>query len=81
MDSQPDSVPQTPVDDLQYQDQWIYSINVEPVGQDGLLSVWVTVGKAPQLVARPRPYTLVRWMIDPQTLETTEDGYAAEGSY
>ena len=62
------AVSEAPVDDPQYYSDWSYSIVVEQVDQDGLLALWVTVRQNQGSVARPVSYTLVRWMIDPETL-------------
>jgi len=68
----PQTMTQTAVDDVQYQHAWVFSIAVEQVDQEGLIAVWVTVEQRPELSARPARFTLVRWMIDPMTLETQE---------
>ena len=66
----PQMITQTPVEDVQYQYEWLYSINVEQVDQDGLIAVWLTVEQRSDMFARPARFTLVRWMIDPTTLDT-----------
>ena len=68
----PESISSAPVDDARYQVEWSYSIQIEPVDQQGLIAVWVTVQQDADQVARPVTYKLVRWMIDPTTQTTTE---------
>ena len=67
------SVTDAPVDDPTYQLEWSYSIVIEQVDQDGLISVWVVVNQNPDMFVRPVSYTLIRWMIDPEStsLEST----------
>jgi prepilin-type N-terminal cleavage/methylation domain-containing protein len=49
---------------------WLYSIEAEPLeGQDGLLTVTVTVEQDPALYHKPVTFTLVRWMTDPAAKE------------
>ena len=45
---------------------WLYTIAAEPIGDQGLLRVMVTVYQDPVQVSRPASYSLVRWMIDPE---------------
>jgi len=54
---------------------WLYSIEVLDTGEEGLVSVWVTVTQDPATERRPVRCTLVRWMLDPYadfSLPTTE---------
>lgn len=69
----PQGVSQTAVEDAQYQAEWFYSITVEQVDQDGLISVMVTVEQNGELYTRPASFSLVRWMIDPMSQEATAD--------
>ena len=68
----PQAMAQSPVEDVQYQNEWTYSITVEQVDQEGLINVWVTVEQRPELAARPASFSLARWMIDPTVLQTEE---------
>ncbi len=56
---------------------WSYSLQVEQVEQQGLLAVMVTVHENVDLAQQPISYSLVRWMIDPQT-ELDMENAAAE---
>jgi type II secretion system protein I len=58
------------VTDLQYQQEWLYSIKVEPIDQDGLSSVWVGIEQNPEIFSRPVSFAATRWMVDPAQLET-----------
>ncbi len=44
---------------------WLYSIDVVDTGEEGLVSVWVTVTQDPATDRNPVRCTLVRWMLDP----------------
>ena len=49
---------------------WLYSVEAMPLdGQEGLLSVAVTVEQDPALYHKPLSFTLVRWMTDPAATE------------
>jgi type II secretion system protein I len=47
--------------------RWSYVVQVEQVDQQGLLAVSVTVRENLDASQQPVSYTLVRWMIDPET--------------
>ncbi len=54
---------------------WLYSVDVVETGEEGLVSVWVTVTQDPTTERRPVRCTLVRWMLDPYadfSLPTTD---------
>ena len=68
----PQALVQSPVEDVQYQQEWTYSISVEQIDQEGLINVWVSVEQRPELAARPASFRLARWMIDPTVLQTEE---------
>jgi len=62
---------------------WSYVVQIEQVDQQGLLAVAVTVRENVDPALQPVSYTLVRWMIDPQTeydLETAAAEAAASTS-
>ena len=44
---------------------WLYSIDVTPVDEQGLVEVRVTVTQDLPLEKRPVEFSLVRWMVDP----------------
>lgn len=48
---------------------WLYSVDVQPVDQQGLVAVTVTVFQDPDAKLRPIDFSLVRWMIDPTQVE------------
>lgn len=58
-------------------DAWQYSIQVEQAGQEGLLSVTISVQEQLDQATDPVTFTLVRWMVDPQ-LESELEAAAAE---
>ncbi len=47
--------------------QWAYTVQVEQVEQQGLLGILVTVRENVDPSQQPISFSLVRWMIDPQT--------------
>jgi type II secretion system protein I len=55
-----------PILDVESGNDWLYAVETEQVGQEGLLAVRVIVQQNPDLVSRPVSFYLVRWMIDPQ---------------
>lgn len=57
---------------------WLYTVAADTTDVEGLLAVTVTVEQDPQFYSRPHSVTLVRWVVDPATLETetTEEGDA-----
>jgi hypothetical protein len=58
---------------------WSYVVQVEQVDQQGLLAVAVTVRENLDVSQQPVSYTLVRWMIDPET-EYELESAAAEAA-
>jgi prepilin-type N-terminal cleavage/methylation domain-containing protein len=52
--------------------QWAYSVEVEPIEQEGLLEVIVTFQQDPAAVAQPISCRLARWMIDPELIAELE---------
>ncbi len=57
--------------------RWAYTTQVEQVEQQGLLGIVVTVREDLDLTQQPVTFSLVRWMIDPQT-ELDLEAAAAE---
>ena len=53
--------------------RWSYVVQIEQVDQQGLLAVAVTVRENADVSQQPVSYTLVRWMIDPQTERRSGD--------
>lgn len=69
----PDVISGAPVEELGDQQEWLYTVLVEPLQDQGMLAVWVTVEQNPSVIARPVSFTLVRWMIDPEMLALEEE--------
>ncbi|MFV1964353.1 MAG: prepilin-type N-terminal cleavage/methylation domain-containing protein [Pirellulaceae bacterium] len=72
----PEVVTSAPIEEWGEQDAWYYSIQVDPVDQQGMLSIWVVVEQNSAIYSRPVSYQLTRWMIDPKraALESTTEG-------
>lgn len=45
---------------------WIFTVEVVPTAQTGLLEVCVTVSQDPSMESQPVEYKLVRWIRDPE---------------
>jgi general secretion pathway protein I len=58
---------------------WLYSIEVEPLDNQGLLMVRVTVVKDLPPEKRPTEFSLVRWVADPN-MEMSEEAVTDEAS-
>ena len=58
-----ESVPFEPTDD-EAESEWLYSIEVNPAAEAGLLEVRVTVTKDLPETRRPVEFSLVRWVVD-----------------
>lgn len=67
------------VTDLQYQLDWLYTITVEPIDQEGLTSVWVRIEQNPEVFSRPVSFTVTRWMIDPTIVAQTGESLMTTG--
>jgi prepilin-type N-terminal cleavage/methylation domain-containing protein len=63
----PEPVQQAPLTsgDVPSQFPWVYSIELVPTAQDGLVAVWVTVTQELPSERHPAQCTLVRWILDP----------------
>lgn len=57
--------------------RWAYVVQIEQVDQQGMLAVAITVHEDVDLQQQPVSFSLVRWMIDPQT-ELELEAAAAE---
>lgn len=44
---------------------WVFTIDVQPGDQEGLLMVMVRISEAQPIGPRPLEFTLTRWMVDP----------------
>jgi prepilin-type N-terminal cleavage/methylation domain-containing protein len=47
---------------------WLYTVEIQPVDQQTLLAIFVTVERDPVFSARPLTVTLTRWLLDPDML-------------
>ncbi len=60
-------------EESQEEPEWLYSLSVDQVDQEGLVAVRVTVTRNQPPEKRPVEFSLVRWMIDTSsTTSTTE---------
>ncbi len=53
--------------------EWLYSVDVAPLEQPGLLRMIVTVVQSPDAVRDPVEFTLVRWIVDPDVVPAEDD--------
>jgi hypothetical protein len=60
-----------PIVDIGSGNDWLYTVETQQVGQEGLLSIRVVVEQNPDLVSRPVSFALVRWIIDPNSQLST----------
>jgi type II secretion system protein I len=71
----PEPVTETPVEvDPSATQKWLYSVDVSPAGEDGLLAVKVTVSDKNAAGLTGREVSLTRWMIDPEWNPSGETG-------
>jgi hypothetical protein len=68
------------VSDLQYQQEWLYTVTVQPIDQEGLTSVLVRIEQNPEVFSRPVAFDLTRWMIDPSVAVLTEESSTTTGA-
>ncbi|MDA1051625.1 MAG: prepilin-type N-terminal cleavage/methylation domain-containing protein [Planctomycetota bacterium] len=73
------SIEPVAVSDLQYQQEWRYSIIVSPIDQAGLSSVWVRIEQNPEIFSRPVSFSATRWMIDPSVAALTAESSTTTG--
>jgi len=59
--------------------EWLYSVLVEPLDQEGLLSVQVTVVQNVPEISRPIEFTATAWIVDPEVIAAANEA-AAEAS-
>ena len=57
-------VPFEPIDENETESEWLYSVEVTPIEEEGLMEVRVTVTQDLPAIKRPVEVTLVQWMID-----------------
>jgi type II secretion system protein I len=66
------TTPPAPMVEIGSGNDWLYAVESQPIGQQGLLSVRVIVQQNPELVSRPASFMLTRWITDPNSLITTD---------
>lgn len=66
----PQPVVNIPIDDPNAPNEWVYSINVEQIDQNGMLAIQLTVAQNPDVFVRPVSFGVARWMLDPATTGT-----------
>lgn len=66
----PTPIASSPIDDPNAPGEWVYSIEVQPIDQNGLLGIRLAVSQNPDLFAQPVTFAVGRWMIDPEYLAT-----------
>lgn len=59
----PETIMSVPLEEFP---EWLYSIEVQQIDQQGLLDILVTVQKDIELDRQPIYFSLHRWMIDPE---------------
>ena len=73
------AVSSVPLEEMGEQEEWLYSIQVEQIEQEGMLAVWVIVEQNSTLFPRPVSFSLVRWMIDPEA-QVLEESTQSSGT-
>ena len=58
---------------------WLYSVEVQNVALEGLISVGVSVQSAADTSLNPQVASLTRWMIDPSVATLTDDSSTTTG--
>ena len=67
------------VSDLNYQQEWLYTITVEPLDQEGLSAIWVRIEQNPEVFSRPVSFAATRWMIDPTVAALADESSTTAG--
>lgn len=62
-----ENVPLGTVDDNSTESDWLYSVEINSTDLTGLVEVRVTVTKDQSAEQHPASFSLVRWMLDPDT--------------
>lgn len=57
------------VTDIEYQRDWLYTLSVEPLDDNGLSSVLVRIEQNPDVFSRPVSFQAIRWLVDPMMVE------------
>ena len=61
----PDPVNGAQLELVDFEYNWLYTIEVQPTDRDGLLAVRVTVMENKAALGAPIQFSMVRWMVDP----------------
>jgi type II secretion system protein I len=67
------SIEATRFEDPEYEAEWLYSVVIEQVDGQGLVSIWLRVEQNSEIFSRPVSFELTRWLID-ETLLPTDTG-------
>lgn len=73
------SVGPVQVEDLQYQQEWLYTVTIQPIDTAGLTSVWVQIEQNPEVFSRPVSFAATRWMIDPSVAAASAESSTTTG--
>jgi type II secretion system protein I len=73
-----DAAPLESTDD-QEQPEWLYSVKVDSIDQEGMVSVRVTVTHNQSPHGRPLEVSLVRWILDPRATPGAPPGPQPRG--
>lgn len=65
------AIAEAPIQDVGTGNDWLYTVQTQTIDQQGLISIRVTVQQNPDYASRPVSFSLVRWMIDPNSQTTT----------
>lgn len=68
---------QVPLDPLDPEQAWVYSLDIQPVDGGELLAVSAAVHQNPQRYPKPAGFALVRWMRDPSADQAALEQKAA----
>ncbi len=62
----PDPISGAQLELVDFEYNWLYTIEVQPTDRDGLLAVRVTVMENKAALDAPIQFSIVRWMVDPE---------------
>jgi len=78
----PQTTQSTPFDSIDQDSsiQWVYSVEMDEIDQDGLIALRVTVSQDLPAVQRPATFTLVRWIPDPSLTQSSSSTQQSSAS-
>jgi hypothetical protein len=78
----PQTTQSTPFDSIDQDSgiQWVYSVEMEQIDQDGLIALRVTASQDLPAVQRPATFTLVRWIPDPSLTQSSSSTQQSSAS-